>query len=454
MYSFSKYKEHYATNLKLAIPVILTQVGQIFVQLADNIMVGQFGGDDPLPLAAVSFGGASFLLLFLVAIGIVLGLTPLVGRYYSQGNLRQVANLLHNGLIFYPLVGIVLMILQYLSIPLLYHMNQPIETVHAAIPYYKMLVWSMPFIMVFFTFKQFLEGVGNTKIEMWIVIICNVFNVIFNWFFIEGNMGAPRMGVEGAGLGTLLSRVMMPIMMIVCLLKMRRYRIFLWGFSPRSFSPKVIKEQLVIGAPIAAQVFLEGGAFAVTAIMIGWFNSPTIMSGYQINYTLGHIAFMIVMSIGIATTIRVSHCFGQRDIDGIVNSAKASIHLALVWNVFISIVYIALRNQIPMLFTDNAETIKIASDLMIFFALYQIFDGIQNVSIGVLRGMQDVKIIIPIAIVSYLILNLPVGYLLGFTLGMGPKGLVIGFSFGLSCAAVLVLLRIRHKIRSLRNERK
>ena len=185
-----------------------------------------------------------------------------------------------------------------------------------------------------------------------------------------------------------------------------------------------------------------------TGIMMGWFNKET-MSANQIATTIGNCAFMIVMSIGAATTIRVSHCYGARDIGQLSLAAKASYHLVLAWNALAALVFITMRNVIPTFFTTNAEVIAIASNLMVFAALYQLSDGIQNVSVGILRGIQDVKIIMPIAFVSYWLLNLPAGYLFGFTMGMGPSGLFLGFSFGLSAAAVMMIVRIRRSISRL-----
>ena len=431
MYSFSKYKDQYKSNLRLALPVVLTQLGQILTQVADNLMVGRYGGDDPVPLAAVSFGGAVFFILFIAAIGIALGMTPLVGELYAQGDREKSAGLLQNGILFYTLLGFAMAAVQYAVIPLMYHLGQPVEVVDMAIPYYKMLVFSMPFVMLFFAFKQFLEGVGNTKVEMVVTIIANLANIGFNAVFIYGRFGLPEMGAEGAGLGTLLSRIIAPILMIGYFYNRHKYRGYLDGFSPRNYSWATVKNLLHMGLPISMQMFLEASAFVGTGIMMGWFGKET-MSANQIAVTIGNCAFMIVMSIGAATTIRVSHCYGARNIGELSLAAKASYHI------------------IPTFFSTNPEVIAIASQLLVFAALYQLSDGIQNVSVGILRGIQDVKIIMPIAFVSYWLLNLPVGYLFGFTLGMGPTGLFLGFSFGLSAAAVMMIVRIRRSVRKLR----
>lgn len=448
MYQFSKYREQYKSNLKLALPVVLTQLGQVLVQFADNLMVGNYGGNDPTPLAAVSFGGAVFFILFIASIGIALGLTPLIGELYAQGDRKVSSGYLQNGILFYTLLGFVAGAAQYALIPLMHHLGQPAEVVEMAIPYYRMLIFSMPFIMLFFAFKQFLEGVGNTKVEMVVVILSNLTNIGFNWMFIFGNMGFSAMGAEGAGLGTLLSRILMPILIISYFYNHAGYRRYLDGFSLRNYSWSTIRTLLRMGGPISLQMFLEASAFVGTGIMMGWFDTATI-SANQITTTLGNCAFMIVMSIGAATTIRVSHCYGARNIGELSMAAKASYHLVLAWNAFAAVVFITGRHWIPQLFTTNTEVIAMAGRLLAFAAIYQLSDGIQNVSVGILRGIQDVKIIMPIAFVSYWILNLPVGYFFGFTLGMGPEGLYLGFSFGLSMAALLMILRIRRSVHKL-----
>jgi len=256
------------------------------------------------------------------------------------------------------------------------------------------------------------------------------------------------MGAEGAGLGTLMSRIIAPMLMIGYFYSRSKYRVYLEGFSPRNYSWASVRQLLHMGLPISMQMFLEASAFVGTGIMMGWFNKET-MSANQIATTIGNCAFMIVMSIGAATTIRVSHCYGARDISQLSLAAKASYHLVLAWNALAALVFITMRNVIPTFFTTNAEVIAIASNLMVFAALYQLSDGIQNVSVGILRGIQDVKIIMPIAFVSYWLLNLPAGYLFGFTMGMGPSGLFLGFSFGLSAAAVMMIVRIRRSISRL-----
>lgn len=434
----------------LALPVVLTQLGQIFTQVVDNLMVGHYGGDAPEPLAAVSFGGQVAMLLFLASIGVAMGLTPLVGELYVQGDRHRSAKLLQNGMVFYVLLGVIVTGIQYACIPLLYHLGQPEDVVDMAVPYYRMLIVSMPAVMLFFAFKQFLEGVGNTKVELAVTIIANIANCVFNYLFIFGNMGMPEMGVTGAGVGTLMARIIATVLIAAYFIWRPQYREYLTRFTPHNFSLRYIRRLLCMGLPISAQMFLESSAFIGTGIMMGWFSKEAI-SANQITNTLTTSAFMIVMSIGAATTIRTSHCYGRHDTAELGMAVKASYHLVLAWNSIAAIVFITLCDFLPTLFTSNAEVIAIASSLFVFGAVFQISDGLQNVSVGVLRGIQDVKIIMPIAFTAYWLLNLPIGYVMAFTLGMGPKGLFVGYIFGLSVAAVLMITRIRRRIRCLRN---
>ena len=449
LYDFVKYREQYKANLRLALPVVLTQLGQILTQLADNLMVGRYGGDDPLPLAAVSFGGSVSFIFLIAAIGVALGLTPLVGELFVQGDRQRSAALLQNGIVFYTLLGAAMSLAQYAVIPLLYSLGQPAEVVDMAIPYYRMLLLSMPPMMLFFAFKQFLEGVGNTRAELYVTIVANAVNIGLNAIFIYGRFGLPEMGAEGAGLGTLLSRIVGAVAMIGYFVSRPQYRPYLAGFSLRTLSRRIVGRLLRMGLPISLQMFLESSAFVGTGLMMGWFGTEAIGAN-QIAITLGNCAFMIVLSVGAATTIRISHCYGLRNVAELSLAARASYHLVLAWNAFAALLFVTLRHWIPTLFTDNAEVVAITSQLLVFAALYQLSDGLQNVSVGILRGLQDVKIIMPIAFISYWVLNMPAGYLFGFVCGMGPSGLYLGFTFGLTAAAAMMILRIMRNIRRLR----
>ncbi len=425
--------------MRLAVPVALTQAGQLFVQIVDNSMVGHLGA---VPLAGVAFGGNVFFFLFIFGLGLTIGITPLVGELYAQGKHRSAAQILQNSVGLYTIIGILICAAQMAIIPLFGYMNQPSEVIAAGTPYYRYLAWSIIPLMMFFSFRQFLEGVGNTRVEMVITIICNVLNVGLNWVFIYGNLGAPEMGAAGAGLATLVSRSLTPVMMIGYFAVNRTYKRYLSFYHSDNWSGRKVRSLLSVGFPISMQMTLEGGAFAITGIMMGWLGTEALAAN-QIAIMCSNMAFMILLSIGQATTIRVSHEYGRRDFAAIRRVARSSRRLALVWNVSIALVFIACRSVLPNIFTVDPAVIDITGGLLIMVAAFQIFDGMQLIALCTLRGMQDVKATSIVAFISYLVINIPVGYLFAFVFDMGPQGLWMGYIFGLGAAAVLLLSRYR-----------
>ena len=347
MYNFSIYKEQYKANLKLALPVVFTQLGQILVQFADNVMVGRYGGEDAVPLAAVSFGNSVFFLFFIAAIGISFGLTPLVGELFVQKREKRLVELFQSGLRLYLGIGLVTTLLLWLFIPALYHMGQPREVVDMALPYYRYLMYSMPFSMLFFSSKQLLEGLGNTRAQMAATILCNLMNIGLNWVFIYGKLGFREMGAEGAGLATFLSRAILPVLMFGYMYHRARYRLYFRSFRLFGWNGTDTKTLLKIGLPISMQVFLESSAFVFVGIMMGWFGTVAI-SANQITTTVANAAFNIVLAVGVASTIRVSHNFGARDLGRISLAAKSSYHLAILWNSLAALLFILYRYEIAI----------------------------------------------------------------------------------------------------------
>ncbi len=442
MYKFSKYRDQYRSNLKLAIPVVASQVGHVIVQIADNAMVGQYGGDDPLPLASVSFGGAVFMTILVATMGLTFGLTPIVGELFAQHRCGKAAKYLQNGILLYAVVGVVATLIQLSIIPAMSLLGQPEEVVAMAIPYYLTLVVTMFPTMVFFTFKQFLEGLGDTKTAMWCVIISNVVNIALNWMFIYGHLGFAEMGVLGAGIATMISKMLMTILIVVYFFRGDNFAEYTSRFARVNFSKYHIFRLIKLGTPISAQIFMEASTFTFIGVMMGWLGT-TAMSANQIGVSLGNAAFMIILAIGSAATIRVSHCFGARNPHEMKIASTAAWHLGVVWNLITAIIFCSLSGVLPRIFTSNEEVIHVAQALLIFIGIYQIPDGVQCVAVGILRGMQDVKAIIPIAFVSYWGLNLSVGYVCTFVLGMGAQGLYVGYIVGLSAASILLIMRIK-----------
>ena len=428
-------------------PIALSQLGYVVVQFADNAMVGSYGGDDPLPLSAVSFGVMMSFVLFSLAMGITLGLTPVIGEHFARGEYRRTAHYLQSSLVSYPILGVIFMVLQQLSVPLLYKLGQPVEVVDMAVPYYKLMGYSLPAIMLYGCFKQFLEGMGNTVTPMVIALVTNMMNIVLNWVFIYGNCGCEAMGVYGAGLATLIARWASPVLIFIYFVVKGEYRDYLKLFSRGVKYIKDTYRLLTIGVPLAGQMLLEGSAFVVTSVMMGWFGAEALAAN-QVAMTYGNAAFMLTIALGSAATIRVSHCYGLGDREKMRDVVISSSHLSAVWGAMVFISFIAFRGVLPRLFTPSEPIIALASQMIIWVGLYQISDAVQGTLIGVLRGMQDVKIIAGLSFVAYVLLNIPVGYLCAFTFGFDSTGLLAGYVVGLTTAAIAYGIRVYRNLRS------
>lgn len=458
----SRYMPYYRANLRLAFPVILSQAGQITVQLADTAMVGHYGGNDPIPLAAVSFGSSIFYLVFIAIMGISFGLTPLVGEYYAKGDKARCKSLLQNGFVLYGVVGVlatlILMAIRPL-IPLLGNLmldggdnGSIVDVITLSLPYYDTLVWATFPIMLFYAVKQFLEGIGNTRIAMVVIISCNMLNIVLNWLFIYGKWGFAEMGAVGAGWATFISRMAMCVAICIYFFTTRRFGEYTRDFLSRSLLRiRICVNLLRIGVPIAFQMFMESLAFVAANIVVLAFGA-TAVSAYQIGTNMMNLTFMIVVAIGSATTILCSHIYGRKEYGELRRTTRAAYQMGLVWVLSVATLYVIFRSAIPELFTTNEQVIDMASAMLVVIALFQMSDCLQALSISILRGLQDVKIIIPIVFLAYVVITTPAGWLFAFEWGMGPVGLIVALTLGLSTVALCTMLRANHTIKQLEKE--
>lgn len=459
MIFLKKYIPFYKENLRLALPVILSQLGQITVQLADTAMVGHYGGEDPVPLAAVSYASSLFFIVFITAMGITFGLTPLVGEHFARGNKAHASKLLKNGAVLFTILGVATTLLLIALRPLLSKMGSMMissgsdasigDVVAMALPYYDILTWSLLPVMIWGTVKQFLEGIGNTRIAMVTIIISNALNILLNWILIYGKLGFEPMGTVGAGLATLIARIVQCLMIVGYFMYAPQFKEYTTKLFTRSrLSLNAMREILKVGTPISFHMLMESSAFAIAGILVLAFGAHSV-SAYQIGVNMMNVTFMIVVAIGSATTILCSHIYGRRDFGRLRPTMNAAYQMGLVWNVTVALLFVAFRHQIPSLFTSNPQVIELTATMLIFIALFQVSDCLQAISISILRGLQDVKVIIPIVFISYVLLNIPAGYILAFKCGLEANGLIMGFIIGISCTAILTILRARRDVKQM-----
>ena len=449
-----EYTPYYKRILSLALPVILSQAGQLTTQFADTAMVGHFGGDNPVPLAAVSIGSSLFLIIFLASLGLSLAITPMVGEHYARGDKHEVSRIFQNSILYCIIIGVVATIGAIALRPFISTLNALMsssgeaiaEVTDMALPYYDMLVWSLIPLMIFLAIKQFLEGIGNTKVAMWITLSGNILNIALNYIFIFGECGCEAMGAEGAGLATLISRLMQMVVMVGYLYMSKRLSSYRKLFTRGNTALSYLRRLTAIGFPISFQMVLESAAFILTSILALSFGAEAA-GAMQVTFNIANVAWMITVAIGSASTIVVSHTYGAKERHKLRPTINATYHLGIAWAMFMATLFITLRHFIAELFTSNVEIIELTSDLMLLIAIYQLSDAIQGLSISMMRGLQDVKVIMPIVTCSYLLLNIPVGTLLAYHFDMGCEGLVIGLIVGLSSAAILTAVRLRRQTR-------
>lgn len=442
-YRFKDYKPHYKKNILLALPIMLSQLGNAIVMLSDTLMVGRLGTNE---LAAVSFGNAIFIVGFVMVQGIGFGSTPLIGADYAAGKHRKAGELFANSLLVNLCAFALFGTIMWLISDLMPYMGQDEKVWQLAIPYYKVLVVSLLPYVLFLSFKQYLEGLGNTHYAMLITLICCLINVVMNYALIFGKFGCPALGVLGAGLATLIARLFMPLLYLALF----RQKSSLWRhfffFKKEAIKLEKAKALVSVGLPIGGQMFIECFAFSLSAIMAGWFGAAALAS-HEIAMNMSSTTFMVVTGIASATTVCVSHQKGFGSNSGIRKAGYAAIQLGLCYSITCALLMIATSTLVPHLFSTDPVVLKMASVLLIFAAIYQIPDGMQAITIGALRGIADVKSPMWTCIIGYIFINLPFSYLVAVKMGVGITGIWMGFIIGLATVATIAILRWRYKIR-------
>ena len=430
-------REQVKTTFLLAYPVMLSQLGQVAVGVADSMMVGRLGA---LELAASSLANSILFVALMFGIGISMGLTPLVSNAFGKGKTNQISRLFSNSLLINFLAGVALFGLVLLFSQSLSLLNQPEEVEALALPFLLIITASLVPLMLFQTFKQFVEGLSQTKQAMFITIAANLVNVFLNWLLIWGHWGFPELGFLGAAWATLISRVLMMVLMGGYVLTSKRYRDFkiqIFRFKPNwTLCQRILK----IGVPTGFQFIFEVSAFSAAAIMMGWI-SVNALAGHQIALNLASISYMMATGLATAGMIRVSHYIGKEDFKGMREAGMVAFGMAATFMFVCALLFFVLRFFLPTLYIDDPQVISLAASLLVLAGLFQLSDGIQVVGLGVLRGLEDVKVPTVVTFLAYWGLGLPLGYFLAFTMGMAEKGIWIGLLIGLTLTAGLLLYR-------------
>ena len=434
-----KYYPNYRSLLRLAVPIIIGQLGGIITGLADTIMVGQHSTEE---LAAASFVNNVLNAFIIFGTGFSFALTPLIGENLARGKKYVVAAWQKNSLVANLLLSIVLMLILTLLYFNIEHLGQPEELLPLIKPYFIVSMISVIFVMLANSYRQFVEAITDPSVSMWVLLSGNLLNIIGNYALIYGKFGFPEMGLIGAGYSTLFSRIFMLTAFVVVFLIKPSYKPYRHGFRRMWVLPNRLMRITKIGIPIALQQGLEAATFSLTAIMVGWIGS-TELAAHQVVIAISTISFTTYLGLGSATAIRTSYYKGKKDMPQVRNTTVAGVHLGIVVSFLTCVALFAFRNEISYIFSGDPVVSSIVIMLLPILMLYQFVDGAQIVLANALRGLSDVKSIMWISFLTNFVIAIPAGYVLGFPLGMGIQGIWLAYPIGFVFSVALLGLRAR-----------
>ena len=438
-----KYREDYSATIKIGVPIVLGQLGIVVVGLVDNIMVGHFSTSD---LAAASFVNSVFNIPILFGMGFSYGLTPLVGQFFGRGDKFRVGGLLRNSLLANFMIGLFLSVamgIMYLNV---HRMGQPEELLPLIRPYFLLQLTSLVFVMMFNSFKQFADGITDTKTSMWIMLSANLLNIIGNSLLIYGVWGLPALGLTGAGISTLTSRIFMFVAFAILFFRKQSYRRYLVGYHRTTYNTGDLKVLNRMGMMVGLQMGMETALFSISGVMIGWLGTVPL-AAHQVVASISTLGFMLYYGVGSAVSIRVSNFFGRGDIAGVRRATLAGTHLLGLLAISVSVFFLLVREHIGWLYTSSEEVVNLVAVLMVILVFYQFGDSLQIIFANALRGVADVTSMAVISFIGYFVIALPVSCICGFVLDWGIEGIWVGYPVGLTLTGGMMCWRFYHFLR-------
>jgi MATE family multidrug resistance protein len=440
---YHTYKYDFKQNLNLAIPIIGGQLGQVLVNLADNVMVGWLGATS---LAGISTGNSIFMLFMIVGMGMSYALPPLVAEADGSKDYHKVSLYFRHSVFINMVFTAFCILMLLLIIRNLNLIGLPEDVTEATKPYLSVSAWSMIPYMMFLTLRGVSDGFSRTSYAMGAILVGNILNVVFNYLLIYGKFGFPAMGLEGAAIASLMARVGMLVTLLYFIYKNDA----LWPFITEGYRSALqlplIRKILNLAIPSSLQMFFEASAFSVAALIMGRVGKNE-QAGHQIALSLASMTFLIATGLAMAATIRVSNAYGKKDKTGMVMAGNSALILVSVFMAATALIFTLFRFYLPMMYIDQTEVIQMAAFLLIFAAIFQIPDGIQVTAIGILRGVQDVKIPTLITFIAYWVIGLPVSYFSALYWGLGAGGVWLGLLIGLSVSGSLLVWRFWRRVR-------
>lgn len=446
--SFFK-NNHTKETIYLAWPLVITQVGHIITGMVDTIFLGKIG---PTEQAACILSNNLYVLLLVFGIGVSYATTPLVTDAHHNNDVQKKASLFKNSLVLNLSVAVLCFVILFLSSGVLKYMQQPVEVVELAVPFFDVLIFSMIPVSLFFTCKQYCEGLANTRMALIISVAGNLLNIVLNYLLIYGKFGFPELGYLGSAWASFIARAFMGISFLFFIFRSPLTKEIGVVYKQVKINWAELKDLARIGLNSGAQFTFEVAAFAIAGLMAGTFGKEQI-DAHGIALSIAAFTYMFASGISSAATIRVSVYNAQQNWLEIKNAGYTALKLVLLVMGAFGLLFLTFSTVLPLGFSDEVEIIKLASELLIIAAMFQLFDGIQVVAIGALRGLEDVKYPTIITLVGYWLIALPLAYLLAFTFKMETIGIWIALLASLIFVAVGLFWRFNFLLKKNLNSK-
>ena len=442
----SAWREEIRQQARLALPVVLVQVGLMSLNVVDNIMVGHVEGDAARQIAAVSVGGLYVWLFMGASMGILMALDPLVAQAAGAGDHDSIARSMQRGLLLALLLSVPIGLIVLFVEPVLRSWGQADDVVPLAATFARWQVWSVPAFLGFVVLRQSLQALHRLRPIVLAIVVGNVVNALLDWVLIHGHLGLPALRSEGCAIATSLSRwLMFALLLGTGWPALARY---LRPVRREAARWPLLLRQLRLGLPIGVMYLMEMGAFAFVTVTMGSIGA-TQVAGHQLTLNLASLSFMVPLGISAAASVRVGHAVGRRDHAGMRRATGVAIVAGAATMAVFAAVFALAPRLLARCYTDDAGVIAMVALLLPVAAAFQVFDGIQIVCGGVLRGCGDLRVPMLIHLAGFWLLGIPLSLALAFRAGMGPRGLWAGLAVALAFVAAVLLLRVRWRSETL-----
>lgn len=431
-------------TLKLALPVIIAEIGWMAMGVADTLLVAHLG---PEAIGATGIGGNVYFTFAIFGMGLMLGLDTLVSHAFGSGDIPAARHWLRTGLVMSMILTPLLMLAFALFLTTIDRWGLNPEVGKQASAYMKVVTWGTGPLLFFAAFRRFLQSVGTVRPVMAVIIAANLINIFGNWVLINGNFGMPALGVVGSAWSTVISRAFLAAGLYY-VVRISHASTFDSGWL-KTVSRKDLSNLFRLGFPAASQITLEVGIFSLSGALVGRM-SPISLAAHQIVLNISSLTFMIPLGIATAAAVRVGHAVGARERLAATRAGWSAIILAVGIMIALAITFVTIPETLVDIFTDDARIIAAGVSLLALAAVFQICDGLQAVTTGALRGLGDTRTPAVCNLVAHWLIGLPIGIWLAFSANMEVRGIWVGLSTGLIVAGSVLLVAWTRASRRIR----